>query len=1300
MPNTKPITCSGCSLEHRGRGYVPPIGPQSSPILFVGEAAGWQEATYGEPFYPLAPAGGMLNRLLSRNHWDRRSYRIDNQCRCEPPGDWFDERAPWYWTASQHCKAVHLDETLAEGHRVVVPIGGTALRQIMGLHKGIKLDDWHGTVSRDPTDRFWVVPTYHTSHIVRGAHNLFGVASFDLQVAHDVAAHGYVRDEVAIIVDPSVEWFTWWVETVEAAVAQDPAAVWLMEDIETPDKSDGQDEGQLSAEDRSYIITRVNFSVHPDEGISVPYQGPYVALVDRLIRLPCVHGLWNKEYDDPRLLAAGHTFGGERYDGMWMAHYLQSDLPRGLGFWAPFYCRWGPWKHLAKTEPGFYAACDGFKTYRTVAGIAKDLMALGMWEDCLRHVHQVHKLALHPAQLVGVKIDRQRLKVFVHDLEVKQRRLLHEMQACVPEADRPLTPKQGLKTPPAEGVLHTKGTELNRDGTTKKEAPDPIKQELYAQVAQVVARTVRTTGFYCLACDAAEVTRKHRCAGTKGDNPARLELRELDVTRYFWQEPFNPDSPDQILAYIKRRGHTPGRAKKTGNESTDKETLTELAAKTKDPLYRMILQSRAVGKVKGTYGVGTLKRMDQNDRVHPTPTFKPSTHRLSYVNPNITNVIADKDEKENLAAGFRACIVADQEEPELLPGYGRWVPELQGYTRPVGPAVVSGTRLFEADYAGIEAVLSGWYMHDPSYIRLARLGVHAGLASHILGRPYDPDWPDAQIAAYFKEIKTLEPLVYDRSKRNVHGRNYGLTIYGMVRNFPETFPTLKVAKHYSEVYDRMAPGLPTWHGQVRELAYKQNFLGGPGAHPFGYKHWFWAVLAFKGITYPQYVTRQQRGEPVTMFGDKYYAVILGDDSKRCLPPTSQVWMGDYTYKNIGDVQVGDTVIGWQRRKVRAVPARETENTQYAKRPKAFLTDQLVRTTVLDVHNVYDRLLTIHLASGKQLRCTADHQWLCLSAHKMYDYRRADTLRVGSQICMVDTTDPGDCPTHLRETAAWLAGFYDGEGSHRGLTQALETHGGLLQRAEEAFAVLGFRTTRQTAKREPDWKDCCFLGWLGGRQEALRFRRWVPSWRYRTQWADKMILSSRFRRLDTVVRITHGRLHEHAVCITTDTGNFIADDACSHNCIAFYPQSTAAGVLKEAMLRLFDPELDSYVGDAYYGRTPLRAPIHDSLLFEIPNRVWDRVTEIVYREMLRPVKQLPMTWCDEATRAACGLGPYLTIGVDGKQGLDWKDMQKMPSPTLQELGVSPDGIYQPADAGMGYGTDQDDEELTDALGTVA
>lgn len=122
------------------------------------------------------------------------------------------------------------------------------------------------------------------------------------------------------------------------------------------------------------------------------------------------------------------------------------------------------------------------------------------------------------------------------------------------------------------------------------------------------------------------------------------------------------------------------------------------------------------------------------------------------------------------------------------------------------------------------------------------------------------------------------------------------------------------------------------------------------------------------------------------------------------------------------------------------------------------------------------------------------------------------------------------------------------------------------------------------------------------------------------------------------------------------------------CAAYYPQSIARGVLTEAAFPLFDPEAplaDScYIGDLYYGETPLRAPIHDSLFFECPTRKVDQLIERVAYAMQRPVEALP---CDPAW----GQGTHLSIGVDAKIGDDWGNMSPLALPAWQEIGVSND-----------------------------
>lgn len=303
--------------------------------------------------------------------------------------------------------------------------------------------------------------------------------------------------------------------------------------------------------------------------------------------------------------------------------------------------------------------------------------------------------------------------------------------------------------------------------------------------------------------------------------------------------------------------------------------------------------------------------------------------------------------KKNLASGFRFCVVA-----------------------------APGCKLIEVDFSGIEGVLTGYFMGDPNFIRIAKLSMNAHLTSYLpeVNEPGDLSWPVERLVDHFAHIKEAYPAQYDAGKRVVYLTSYCGTPRMMHMTYPDTFPTIRSAEKVQQIYFDIAPKLQPWQHAVQELAYKQGYLGGPGAHPFGYRHFFYNVLSFrplKGVA--------PAGSQVARIGGRNYLVARGEDAKRA--------------------------------------------------------------------------------------------------------------------------------------------------------------------------------------------------------------------------------------------------------------------------VAFFPQSTAAGILKECMLRLFTPGMPNYIGDAFYGKTPLRAPIHDALLLEVPDELVEEVLRKVVFEMTQPVLQLPMP-------VEWGLGPYLAIGVEAKVGRNW------------------------------------------------
>ncbi len=399
-------------------------------------------------------------------------------------------------------------------------------------------------------------------------------------------------------------------------------------DVETPDKAKGRSEDELSfEEDRSYTLTHVNVAIDPDIGVTVPYYEEYIPLIDRVLKTATVKLFWNADYDVPRLRYAGHTLMGQTdgkvWDLMWAAHVLQSDLPLGEGFWAPFYSDAPAWKHLFADDFGTYRAFDAFQPLRIAHGLVADLVAEDRWHVFRRHIVDLDRLALRPAVDLGLRVDRDRLLTFKAQLEATSTRLLDEIQQTAPSGR--LTPAEGLTAPPKETA-----TAPGARAKTKKGAPSS-KQAWIASQAVVVEKVVPREVQICRTCGASEVSVTHRCKplsetlyatidpATPGTwtgkkvrkfHPTPALVRETrPVRRWFWHEPFNVDSPQQLLALILEKGHQPGRDRRSGKETTNKKTLEALSKSTTDPIYGLVLDYRAVKKVLSTYVEGAERRM-------------------------------------------------------------------------------------------------------------------------------------------------------------------------------------------------------------------------------------------------------------------------------------------------------------------------------------------------------------------------------------------------------------------------------------------------------------------------------------------------------------------------------------------------------------------------------------------------------------------------------------------------------------------------------------------------------------------
>ena len=100
-------------------------------------------------------------------------------------------------------------------------------------------------------------------------------------------------------------------------------------------------------------------------------------------------------------------------------------------------------------------------------------------------------------------------------------------------------------------------------------------------------------------------------------------------------------------------------------------------------------------------------------------------------------------------------------------------------------------------------------------------------------------------------------------------------------------------------------------------------------------------------------------------------------------------------------------------------------------------------------------------------------------------------------------------------------------------------------------------------------------------------------------------------------------------------------AQANEAIAFLPQSTAAGIIKEAMLRLYYERFEE-AGHC------LRLLVHDELFMECEAGLRDSVDGVMKEEMEKPIPEL-------ALPASWEMGPYLSIDTEPKTGERWGKM---------------------------------------------
>ena len=164
--------CTKCSLgskrKARGCSIVPGRGDPNAKLFIIGEAPGVQEEQNGIAFYPGAPAGGVLERVMKAARIQQSECYITNSVLCRPEPDTGSsiqngKPEPEHIAA---CGSRLKMELLLTGAKVVLILGAYAYRSFFGTSVRGRIEDnigWQKNMGGD----YKVYLTYHPSYIIR-----------------------------------------------------------------------------------------------------------------------------------------------------------------------------------------------------------------------------------------------------------------------------------------------------------------------------------------------------------------------------------------------------------------------------------------------------------------------------------------------------------------------------------------------------------------------------------------------------------------------------------------------------------------------------------------------------------------------------------------------------------------------------------------------------------------------------------------------------------------------------------------------------------------------------------------------------------------------------------------------------------------------------------------------------------------------------------------------------------------------------------------------------------------------------
>lgn len=784
----------------------------------------------------------------------------------------------------QSCSPFNTDAIKGFKPKVIITLGYPTFKQILpevahlhgvGLIDSKKSKGVTGYVFWSDTFNCWVLPTIHPSFILRGQTSWAQSLIFCLQRSIEIAKDGYSYEPGDYTLDCTPADAHQWVDAFERYYVEHPD-LFLSCDIETPEKD--ADEAELDLESNSdYIILRCGYSYRDGHGLSIPWDGPFRTVHERLLTGPWNKAWWNGGYDQPRILSQNIEIGGVSHDGMDAWHILNSDLKKSLNFVTPWFRKnLKMWKHLSGSQPAFYNAVDADAAGANLRGTIKLLKQLNMYR-----VYEEFILELDPVYAAmtkaGMPISREKRIESSKLLTNKRREVLARIDSLVPESIKPILPKEGYKKTPksTEGL-----SEIVFNGVLNRYCSgcgilNPKKSHFKSKLENV-----------CLNCGGrwslshSKVKKKpNPCGGALAEGRESNGCYGMEVVERLEGEKrwakvgkFVP-STKGILNYQKAKKHPIIYVGKNEERkpTTDEKAIKKLIGRhPEDQLYPSVLEYRELQTLVTRY-IGAYEEVLNNPyaanlvggfpvgrdgRVHGVFRHTPSTLRSSMVSPNLQNIPRGDDSDIQKLVKQMFC-------------------------------VESGGMFVARDFSGIEAQLVGFEAGSRDFLRLAKIDIHSYFTGMnlvrmgILTKDDEPQlsWSDKDLKDYGKRIiKARFNTERNIGKRCIHAGDYRVGPKKLAEEYPQWFPKIRDAAAVLAFFYEVFPEINHWHERLCKQVDRSAVI----SNAFGHTHRFYQVLNWEKQGSEWTWTYGEDAKRLIAFNPQSNAALIGKRAlKRC-----------------------------------------------------------------------------------------------------------------------------------------------------------------------------------------------------------------------------------------------------------------------------------------------------------------------------------------------------------------------------------------------------------------------------------